>query len=818
MSKLKTNANLFIGVPEFKKSNEFTQEYAQDFKVKEGYNFGILRAANDAAMNNFKVDVSNTAGAISIGSSTLSLSTAIDSLGNRIVKEYITALAIPSQNTYYWVSIEHQLINEEVGTVSISANGTLVGVGTKFTESLRGVPNHSSVIRFSNSLNGEDYHVVRVIDDENAIISGTGFTVEAGIKFSVVGTFTPGITVPTDSKLIFQYDDCLIKFNLETSVNNAPALASGEKGNKFYIARVHFDGTTVTIEDKREDFHWEKGEYKDNHVAITKAGDIVGVESITWEAPNTTQDENLIKIGWGFRSSDFTIDPSTRKITLNAGEGGRYRTSEQFLAGNFTGFRIYRQDGNYDTIVSTAKGAGSQIILTLDVLNPENYPTSEEIVITPQSEEIEIWISGDSSSTNYSQLDKKQVFAISSGLGIVPIKHPTPSAEYKVNIKWRLKNNQHYTPWNTFRTASIGFYNENSFDESGNLKTNPIDRVLVPYTKSDSTGFIPLTPSPRHFSTVLGTVAIGDLLKVNKQDFDTGVTSRVLKAGISESVQVFTGDNKTLAGTTIIALSRDSANEGNSFNIIFDMDSPIDSAGNILRIEDLPINGGVGSGTVLYEFTPADFSYCGLKNRRVSFKAYYDNDTTSWSLTKIEGDSVEIGEIKMISGYTAGVDFDSTTGLGKSNSYLGWALCNGQNGTKNLEDKFIKSLGSSTAIGDTSGGATTQILAKNLPPHKHDSGNIAVTDTAGSGHSHRSFATVSIGSGGSGTKVGEVSDTANHAEGGQWQITENNSGLHQHPASSITGETSNNDAANTMIQEPINNEPQHIVLAFIQRI
>ncbi|KVH29603.1 hypothetical protein [Burkholderia cepacia] len=63
-----------------------------------------------------------------------------------------------------------------------------------------------------------------------------------------------------------------------------------------------------------------------------------------------------------------------------------------------------------------------------------------------------------------------------------------------------------------------------------------------------------------------------------------------------------------------------------------------------------------------------------------------------------------------------------------SNIPENWALCNGSNGTPNLEDKFVVGAGGSYAVGATGGATSATLSVANLPPHNH-----GVTDT---GHSH----------------------------------------------------------------------------------
>lgn len=49
----------------------------------------------------------------------------------------------------------------------------------------------------------------------------------------------------------------------------------------------------------------------------------------------------------------------------------------------------------------------------------------------------------------------------------------------------------------------------------------------------------------------------------------------------------------------------------------------------------------------------------------------------------------------------------------------GWALCNGQNGTPNLTDKFIIGAGAGYTAGATGGNKTKTLTTSNLPSHNH---------------------------------------------------------------------------------------------------
>ena len=56
----------------------------------------------------------------------------------------------------------------------------------------------------------------------------------------------------------------------------------------------------------------------------------------------------------------------------------------------------------------------------------------------------------------------------------------------------------------------------------------------------------------------------------------------------------------------------------------------------------------------------------------------------------------------------------------------GWYLCNGQNGTPDLRDRFIVSTGSSYSIGDKGGVNTVSLTTAEMPAHTHTVGSTEV--------------------------------------------------------------------------------------------
>jgi microcystin-dependent protein len=61
----------------------------------------------------------------------------------------------------------------------------------------------------------------------------------------------------------------------------------------------------------------------------------------------------------------------------------------------------------------------------------------------------------------------------------------------------------------------------------------------------------------------------------------------------------------------------------------------------------------------------------------------------------------------------------------------GWLLCDGNNGTPNLRDKFVVGAGGAYSVGDTGGEASHVLSANEIPVHNH-----AVSLSSDGGHSH----------------------------------------------------------------------------------
>ncbi len=83
-----------------------------------------------------------------------------------------------------------------------------------------------------------------------------------------------------------------------------------------------------------------------------------------------------------------------------------------------------------------------------------------------------------------------------------------------------------------------------------------------------------------------------------------------------------------------------------------------------------------------------------------------DNATNAVNAT-LAGNGVPTGGVIMWSGAATAIP-------------TGWALCNGQNGTPDLRDRFIVGAGSGYAVGATGGEATHTLTSAEMPNHSHD--------------------------------------------------------------------------------------------------
>ena len=166
-----------------------------------------------------------------------------------------------------------------------------------------------------------------------------------------------------------------------------------------------------------------------------------------------------------------------------------------------------------------------------------------------------------------------------------------------------------------------------------------------------------------------------------------------------------------------------------------------------------------------------------------------------------------------------------------SSAPSGWAICNGQNGTPDLRDRFIVGAGSAYSVNNTGGSADAILVSHthNLQNHVHgvnlttgnQSANHNHTFSGSNTHNHSyTFLERNVAHGGGSSAF---SRTTTSATTGNATITisgntGNNSGNHNHAVSGNTGTPSTN-TTDTLGESATNkNLPPYYALMFIMKL
>ena len=147
-----------------------------------------------------------------------------------------------------------------------------------------------------------------------------------------------------------------------------------------------------------------------------------------------------------------------------------------------------------------------------------------------------------------------------------------------------------------------------------------------------------------------------------------------------------------------------------------------------------------------------------------------------------------------------------------SNVPTGWALCDGNNGTPNLQDRFIVGAGSTYSPKATGGEATHKLTIAEMPSHNHNLSLSGLTTSSAGGHIHSvsgSFARIKSNQQYNAERG--ISYTTYAVDNGGSGFIEN-SGAHTH---SISG---SGTISNTGSGIAHNNLPPYYALCFIMKL
>lgn len=728
MSDFKFSPNLFLEVVELDKFKSFVD--SEGFRkniLQNTISYGLIKKNNDLSFLNGRVerDLDTTIGQKTIKIRPLQ---AIDNKGMFLSSPQINSIPVPADGRWYWVKVFHRYNTTELGKVTLAINGDLTGVGTKFTETLRGMPNFPSRIRFTNSShNTLEYDVLEVIDDEHVIVmhpavNGAGiatFEIESDLNYSVVGTFTPGVAVPESDKYPFQYDSISYQLIQEDTLNQRPSFISGQE---FYLARVKIEDGDVIIQDKRIECWESQGKF--SSLEINRSPNpLIGVEYIKWQNILSPANVNQVFVAWGMRSQNWAVDSSKNIVTLfGSASGGAFKTVDDFTNGDFDGWRIYTENGRYSKVVTSIK-QGQAINLTLDVLDVDDYSvdggltfnnqdsSSQWVIVVPDAEEIEIIFTPQLDQNNNTSVSYHfPINTLIARCDVEVFQNPT----CLFNVTYRYKTDRVYSEAFVLPPDEVGYYTEISFNEKGDLKSTD-DRVLYPYEGVESIGYIQLTLSPNAYSILIDLIYKGDRIGVQTLTTFNTISVYELKVKRDKRYQYITGDIN-LTDDVFISLSSEGAVEGNEFRIHFNCSNLSLNGKKINIIRDYV----AGSPTIIKEITQGDVYQMMNQDGGIVFDCVY-SDTGKWNVMYQNYDLGVPNEIKSIDGVIA--DLFNSSGLGKVKGLYGYALCNGLNNTPNLFERFILGAGTQDTeiieVGDQGGDKNVILTEAQLPSHSH---------------------------------------------------------------------------------------------------
>lgn len=373
MSKLKISPNLFLEVNELNKLVQFLGEDGYKPLLKHlTKSFGIAQNENNTY---FKVSRKNEAQNIVI----INAGVAFDPNLNRILLLEDKELEIPNTGNNQWILISYASTNNEEGTVNISAQGALSGVGTKFTSVLRGQPNFPTKVKFDSSINTEEYEVVDVASDTVATLVGS-FAAEQGLKYQVVGTFTPGFQPNDEDKTIYEYDSCRIDI---VESEDRPELTEGQ----YIIAKVSYVNDVISVSDERirNLFNYEAKINEDINTDTLQSDPFVALRQTTVRSERMLD----IQFEWGYTINRFEFVTSADRNTFNIITGSsKYISSNKIPDGIFKGWLLV----NRKNMVSVIIDDNASNALYITKLNPLMITDEgdDEFVVVPNVKDIEV--------------------------------------------------------------------------------------------------------------------------------------------------------------------------------------------------------------------------------------------------------------------------------------------------------------------------------------------------------------------------------------------------------------------------------------------
>lgn len=434
MSKLKITSNLFLEVAELERFKKFIVD--DGYKVFVKYltkSYGIARNSDNTL---FKVSLKSG----SSNTVVVNAGVAFDNDLNIIILKNNKDIQITNNGKKKWIVISYASTNDEEGTVNISNQGVLSGNGTKFTEVLRGQPNFPTKIKFTSTKNTIEYEVVEVNSDTEALLSGS-FVAENGIKYQVIGTFTPGFQPDDDAKEIYEYDSCNIEV-IESK--DKPSLAYGQ----FILASISFDSNIITVTD-------ERSAYMFNQEVITydNAADISENPFVALRKTSIKSDRMIdIQFEWGYKVQRYEMLNTSLNNIFNIVSGeSKYIPLNSTIPDNiFAGWRLVNRKNMKEVTIDRNENNylyisrfNSELITNID----------DDFVIVPPYSTIEV--EAKLSGTNYDKEDTDYFFDFSienlKTHFIIPLEY----LDTLISLRYRMKSGTETTEFQKFAISQF---------------------------------------------------------------------------------------------------------------------------------------------------------------------------------------------------------------------------------------------------------------------------------------------------------------------------------------------------------------------------
>lgn len=416
MGKLNLSPNLFLEVNELSRLVKFLSDDGYKLIFKNLFSsFGIARGQNS---DYFKVNYKEGSENIII----VNNGVAIDENINIIILKKSKEIEIPSTVEYgkkYWIVISYATTHDEEGTVSVSEIGNVRGNGTSFLSVLRGAPNFPTKIKFTSSKNTEEYEVVEVTSDTDAVIAGD-FVEESGLNYQVIGTFTPGFQPNDEDKMIYEYDSCNIEI---IQSDDTPELSEG----KFLLASfIRSNGIVVNDERSRNYINTEFNEEVENE---TDDNPLVCL------LRTSIKNDKFIDIQfeWGYKVTRYELVTTSNNNIFNILMGESNYLSGNIPNGFFKGWILLNRVNMKSVVIDDSvnnslyvSGFNSSIVSS----------SNNDFVIIPNFHEFEITFA--LSGTNYNADDTNYIFKFST-VGIKSrVTLPLEYEDTKIEMKYRM--------------------------------------------------------------------------------------------------------------------------------------------------------------------------------------------------------------------------------------------------------------------------------------------------------------------------------------------------------------------------------------------